>query len=170
MSFTKQTQTSNIVEVPMGGLLLTTKEKSILQTFVGSCVAICLYDSVAGVAGMAHIMLPKNNTQNPKPEPEGKFADVAMQTLLDKLIASGANIARLKAKMAGGANVFQNESKSNMFNIGMRNVETIKTILAEKKIQLVSEDVGSKHGRWVIFDLDSGQMKIKDREKGMFVI
>lgn len=170
MSFTKQTHTANIVEIPMGGLSLTTEGKPILQTFVGSCVAICLYDSVAKVAGMAHVMLPKNNTLNPKPEPEGKFADTAMQTLLEKLITKGANTSRLKAKMAGGANVFQNEGKSNMFNIGMRNVEMIKAILAEKKIPLLSEDVGSKHGRWVIFDLDSTQMKIKDREKGLIVI
>lgn len=170
MSFTKQAQQTNSVDVPMGGLELASKEKTILQTFVGSCVAVCLYDSSARVAGMAHIMLPKNNTQNPAPEPEGKFADVAIKALLEKLVAGGANPSRLKAKMAGGANVFRNEGETNMFNIGIRNVEMIKALLAENKIPVVSEDVGSKNGRWVIFDIASSEMKIKDREKGVFVI
>lgn len=170
MSFTKQSQPADSVDIPMGGLALVTADKPILQTFVGSCVAVCIYDSVAKIAAMAHVMLPKNNTQNQNPQPEGKFADVALKIMLERLIASGAKPGRLKAKMAGGANVFQNEGKSNMFNIGVRNVEIIKTTLAENKIPIISEDVGSKHGRWVIFDVNSSEMKIKDREKGIVVI
>lgn len=170
MSFTKQTQQTDTVDVPMGGLVLLPNDKTILQTFVGSCVALCLYDSLAKVAGMAHIMLPKNNTQNQNPVPEGKFADAAIRIMLEKLIKDGASSNRLRAKMAGGANVFQNEGKANAFNIGLRNVEMIRALLAENKIPIVSEDVGSKHGRWVIFDIVSSEMKIKDREKGVFVI
>lgn len=170
MSFTKQAKTTNITEIPMGGLALTSDEKTVLQTFVGSCVAICIYDPITKIAGMAHVMLPKNNSQNPKPEPEGKFADVAFRTLLERMIARGANPSRLKAKMAGGANIFNNEGKATTFNIGNRNVDTIKSMLAENKIQLVAEDVGSKHGRWVIFDAATSEMKIREREKGAFVI
>jgi len=169
MSLSKQTNT-NVAEIPMGGLVITSEGKTVLQTFVGSCVAVCIYDSVAKIAGMAHVMLPKNNTQNPKPEPEGKFADVAFNTLLERMVARGANIGRLKAKLAGGANIFHNEGKATTFNIGLRNVEMLKTMLAEKKIPLVSEDVGSKHGRWVLFDLDSSEMRIRDRERGAFTI
>ncbi len=55
---------------------------------------------------MAHIMLPKNNTNDPNPKPEAKFADVAIKIMLDRLKISNAKINRLKAKMAGGANIF----------------------------------------------------------------
>jgi len=167
MSFTKQAQNTTTVEIPMGGLGLTAQDKTVLQTFVGSCVAICIYDPVAKIAGMAHVMLPKNNTSDPIPKPEGKFADVAIKVLLDKLTVGGAKQNRLKAKMAGGASVFQNEGKQNTFNIGLRNVDTIKTILAEKKIPILAEDVGAHSGRWVIFDVNSDVMTIKDRTKGV---
>lgn len=163
-------KSSNVAEIPMGGLVITSEDKTVLQTFVGSCVAVCIYDTAAKVAGMAHVMLPKNNTPNPKPEPEGKFADVAFRILLEKMIAKGASIGRLKAKLAGGANIFHNEGKATTFNIGLRNVEMIKGMLAENKIPLVSEDVGSKHGRWVVFDINSSEMKIRDRERGAFTI
>ena len=170
MSFTKQTQNTGVLDIPMGGLGLTEKDKNTLQTFVGSCVAICLYDSVAKIAGMAHVMLPKNNTTEPIPKPEGKFVDVAIKVLLDRLTASGAKQNRLKAKMAGGASVFQNEGNKNVFNIGTRNVDAIRAALSEKKIPIISEDVGEKGGRWVIFDVISGIMTIKDRAKGVTTI
>jgi chemotaxis protein CheD len=170
MSFTKQAQNSGTLDIPMGGLGLTEKDKKILQTFVGSCVAICLYDPVAKIAGMAHVMLPKNNTTEPIPKPEGKFVDVAIKVLLERLSSSGAQQSRLKAKMAGGASVFQNEGNKNVFNIGTRNVDAIRTALAEKKIPILSEDVGEKGGRWVIFDVASGTMTIKDKVKGVTTI
>ena len=170
MSFTKQVPNLGIVEIPMGGLGLTEKNKTTLQTFVGSCVAICLYDPVAKIAGMAHVMLPKNNTTDAIPKPEGKFVDVAIRVLLERLAANGAQQSRLKAKMAGGASVFQNEGNKNIFNIGTRNVDAIRAALAEKKIPILSEDVGEKGGRWVIFDVNSGTMIIKDRAKGVSTI
>lgn len=170
MSFTKQAQTQGALDIPMGGLGLTSPDKMVLQTFVGSCVAICLYDPVAKIAGMAHVMLPQNNTRDEIPKPEGKFVDVAIKVLLEKLTASGAKQNRLKAKMAGGASVFQTESNKNVFNIGMRNVDAIRTILGEKKIPIISEDVGAKGGRWVIFDATSETMTIKERTKGVSTI
>jgi chemotaxis protein CheD len=170
LSFVKQAQANNIIEIAMGGLGFTTPEKNILQTFVGSCVAVCVYHSQTKNAGMAHVMLPKNNTANPTPKPEGKFADVALKILIEKLVENGAKPSELKAKMAGGANVFQNENKKSVFNIGLRNIDTIRSTLAEKKIPIVSEDVGSTGGRWVIFDVNSSEMKVKERTKGVKVI
>ena len=170
MSFTKQAQTNNTVEIAMGNIGFTSPEKNLLQTFVGSCVAICIYDSQAKVAGMAHVMLPKNNTSDQTPKPEGKFADVALRIMIERLITTGAKPNRLKAKMAGGANVFQNENKKTVFNIGLRNADTIRTTLEEKKIPLVSEDVGSTAGRWVSFDVNSSELTVKERTKGVRVI
>ncbi|MBM2852622.1 MAG: hypothetical protein HW420_1169 [Candidatus Nitrosotenuis sp.] len=170
-SFTKQAHTNqNTVEISMGGLGFTTPEKTLLQTFVGSCIAICIYDPSVKIAAMAHIMLPKNNTNDPNPKPEAKFADVAIKIILGKLQVNGAKLNRLKAKMAGGANIFQNEGKSNAFNIGARNAVAIKSLLDEQKIPIVAQDVGSTSGRWVVFDVNSLEMKIKDRTKSVKVI
>lgn len=154
----------------MGGLEITTLEKNILQTFVGSCIAVCIYDSQTKIAGMAHVMLPKNNSSDPNPKPDGKFADVAVEVLIKQLIANGANRLRLKAKMAGGANIFQHENKESVFKIGLRNADAIRAILAEKKIPIVSEDVGSNGGRWVIFEANTAEMKVKERTKGVKVL
>lgn len=171
MSFTKQTHANqSTIEIPMGGLDFTTPDKTLLQTFVGSCVAICLYDPSTKIAAMAHVMLPKNNTSDPNPKPEAKFADVAIKIMLDKLQENNAKLNRLKAKMAGGANIFQNEGRPNVFNIGTRNADAIKSLLEEKKIPIIAQDTGSTSGRWIVFDMNSLEMKIKDRTKGVTII
>lgn len=170
MSFTKQIEITNTVEVVMGGLGFTAPGKNILQTFVGSCIAICIYDAQAKIAGMAHVMLPKNNTPDSTQKSEGKYADTALKILLERLVANGAKLNRLKAKMAGGADIFHNESKKSMFNIGLRNADAIRSMLVEKKIPIVSEDIGSTNGRFVIFDANSSEMTVKERSKGVKII
>jgi|SRR5574337_153799 chemotaxis protein CheD len=153
---------NSVIEVMMGGLEVSDNQQSELKTFVGSCVAICLYDPEIKVAGMAHVMLPKNHSNKiPVDSNEiGKFADHAIEIILQKMISKGCNINKIKAKMAGGATIFVHESKDNLFNVGPKNIKAIKSLLAEKKIHLVSEDTGSNSGRWVKFNVQTGEMTI----------
>jgi len=72
---------------------------------VGSCVAIMLYDELTGVGSMAHIMLPDINLAKSK-ENRVKFANTAVEIMLKEMIDLGALRRRIKAKIAGGANMF----------------------------------------------------------------
>lgn len=153
---------NSIIEVKMGGLAIIREETDELKTFVGSCVAICLFDIDAKIAAMAHVMLPKKtNDKQPVTENEvGKFADTAFSYMLNNMIQMGANPKRIQAKIAGGATIFSHESETSLFNIGSRNILSVKQILKETGIPLVSEDTGANFGRWVIFALSSGNMTI----------
>jgi len=158
---------NRVAEVKMGGLEIITGDKSELKTFVGSCVAICLYDIYAKVASMAHIMLPKklNEKKQTVEEERGKYADDALMHMMDGMIQLGADPKRIQAKMAGGAAIFSHESETGLFNVGPRNISAIKQILHENNIPLVSEDTGANFGRWVKFSLNSGEMTITSNLK-----
>lgn len=153
---------NSIIEVKMGGLAIIHEETDELKTFVGSCVAICLFDIDAKIAAMAHVMLPKKTNGKPHvAENEvGKFADTAFACMLNNMVQMGANPKKIRAKIAGGATIFSHESETGLFNIGSRNIASIKQILKETGIPLVSEDTGANFGRWVIFALNSGNMTI----------
>lgn len=146
----------------MGGLEITNNDSVELKTFVGSCVAICLYDQESHIAGMAHVLLPTNNHKKPNTSSEdaGRYADDAVKSLVEGMTSRGANTKRIKAKMAGGATIFSHESQNDTFNIGSRNVSSIKNILREMNIPLMSEDVGLGFGRWVKFQVGTGNMII----------
>ena len=154
---------SESVEVKMGGLEIIDDDTNELKTFVGSCVAICLFDTASKVAGMAHVMLPRKNNDLNSNKDLGKYADKAFEHLLNNLVEHGADLKRIQAKMAGGATIFAHESETNMFNVGPRNVMALKQILKENNIPLISEDTGLNFGRWVKFHLDSGKMIVTSK-------
>src|SRR5574340_1117655 len=153
---------NRISEVKMGGLEVIDGEMGELKTFVGSCVAICLFDDEAKIAAMAHVMLPKkvNVNQHTIKDERGKYADEAFTYMINIMIQKGSDPKRIHAKMAGGAVIFSHESGTSGFNIGPRNIAAIKQILEENCIPLISEDTGANFGRWVKFSLNTCEMTI----------
>ena len=150
----------NIEEVRVAMAEMKVESKPIeLVTSVGSCVAICLYDSTNKCGGLAHIMLP-NSAIAPQDFPPCKFADTAIPALAEALRGTTGKEARLSAKIAGGANIFKFEA-NNGPTIGTKNVEAVKASLNENGIRLVAEDVGGSYGRRIAFNLRSGSVVIR---------
>src|SRR5690242_20439678 len=71
---------------------------------LGSCIGLALIDRLSGVAGMAHIVLPESQGDDREP---GKFADLAVPTLIARMQGAGAVRRRLDAVLAGGARMFE---------------------------------------------------------------
>jgi len=130
-----------------------------LVTSVGSCVAICLYDSTNRCGGLAHIMLP-NSAIAPQDSLPCKFADTAVPALAKAVQKNSGKEACLSAKIAGGANIFSNLN-NNGPTIGMKNVDAVKAALSANKIRLVAEDVGGAYGRRVAFNIGTGIATIR---------
>lgn len=136
---------------------------------LGSCIGIALLDKKSGIGGLAHIMLPCSNNFTNVSNPI-KFADLAIPILIDEMVKMGANIRDIKAKIAGGASMFNfSDSKVNM-DIGARNSEAVKATLKSKRIPIISEDTGGKKGRTITFDTATGDLHIKTVGEGEKVV
>jgi chemotaxis protein CheD len=96
-----------------------------------------------------------------------KYVNTAIPILIEQLHAQGARKYSLKAKLAGGAQMFQFESSSDAMRIGPRNVEAVEQQLQEFNIPIVSKDVGGKHGRTIEFDPSTGMLEVKTVFKGI---
>lgn len=128
---------------------------------LGSCVGICLYDAATHVGGLSHIMLPESKVA-PSDNSVCKFADTAIPELIKRMEQKGALRTRLKAKIAGGAQMFEVQGgNSNMWQIGERNVKNVTEILQRFKIPILAKDVLLNYGRTVSFDLSTGVMTVK---------
>ncbi len=132
---------------------------------LGSCVGICLYDADIKLGGMAHILLP-DSTQITNNAQTKKFADTCIAELIKVMLRNGASKTRLRAKIAGGAQMFAMPSNSAISNIGARNIESVKKVLAMNYIPIVAEDVGKNFGRTQTFDPATGIMYIKSGVNG----
>lgn len=134
---------------------------------LGSCVGVVIYDLERKIAGLAHVMLPESSLAKTSEFNPAKYADTAIKQLVKHLIIQGAQPGMLKAKMAGGAQMFQFTTANELMRIGPRNVEAVKKELKDLNIHLVSEDVGGNSGRTIEFNPASGIMQIKTVNKGI---
>lgn len=86
------------------GDIFASREPAEVETVLGSCIAVCLFDPIALVGGMNHFMLPKGNPEDPEP---ARFGEHAMHGLIEKIRLIGGRAERLQAKIFGAASVLQ---------------------------------------------------------------
>lgn len=133
---------------------------------LGSCIGLLAVDTVAKVAGMIHIMLPQSFEGKPV-DKVGKFADTGVPELLKMLEAKGAIISRMKVAYAGGAQVFQfGNNADKKLEIGLRNAEAVKALIAQYGLRVVGHDVGGRQGRTVNYDLSDGRFMVRTVTEG----
>ena len=142
----------------------------ILVTYaLGSCIGICLYDATCKMAGLSHIMLPSAAQAPNVANQPMKFADTAVELLIRKMEAAGARRVLLKAKIAGGAQMFSGLCNSSIANIGLRNTQAVKLELMRQRIPIIAEDTGKNYGRTLFLSAEDGSMLIKSATKGEWV-
>jgi chemotaxis protein CheD len=136
-----------------------TSEDMVLVTVLGSCVAACVHDPIAGLGGMNHFMLPDDGGEPAAAASESmRYGAYAMEVLINELIKSGARRERFEAKVFGGAAVLANMVT---LNIGDRNAEFVRRYLALERIPIVGEDLRGTYPRKVAFFPRTGQVRVK---------
>ena len=88
----------------------------------------------------------------------GKYGNLAIPKLLEKLVSIGGEKKYVIAKIFGGASIINTENK---FSIGLQNIEIANSILKNLKIEIVSSSVGGNNGRNLKFLTNTGEVFIK---------
>ncbi|MGH4121151.1 chemotaxis protein CheD [Clostridium sp.] len=148
------------IKVGIADLNVAYSPDKLITVGLGSCVGIAIYDRVLSLGGLAHIMLPDSSQFN-KVTNEIKFADLAIPILVRDMIKKGAKLKNMRAKIAGGASMFNFADKSIIMDIGNRNGIAVKNALKELSIPIIAEDIGGNKGRTLIFDTASGLLSIR---------
>jgi chemotaxis protein CheD len=156
-----------VVKVGIADMNVIRTPNHIRTSGLGSCVGVVIYDQTKELAGLAHVMLPDSSLAKGGTLNIAKYADTAVKELVNRLIRNGARSYSLKAKLAGGAQMFQFSSSNDMMRIGPRNVEAVKKELALLKIPIHGEDVGGNSGRTIEFDPKTCILNIRTVNKGV---
>ncbi len=125
----------------MPGELCCERTQQYLGTVLGSCVAVCLWDSRLHFGGMNHFLLPNRPSNG---ELSNKFGDVAVPRLIDGMIEQGSALRHLQAKLFGGAYVLQ--AGDPAFAVGRRNVEVAVAELRKRGIPILSSCLSGTQG------------------------
>jgi chemotaxis protein CheD len=144
--------------VRMGELAISDTPGDVLVSLgLGSCIGLALVDKRAGVAGLAHIVLPET-AGNPRPEAMNKFADHAVPALVDGMVERGASRVFMQAALVGGASMFAAAG----LEVGQRNAVAVRELVAARRLNVVAEAVGGSRGRTVKVDVASGSVSVRE--------
>ena len=155
-----------IIKVGIADLKIVTAPAIIRTTGLGSCVGVVIYDLQKTIAGLAHVMLPDSALAKKGNLNVYKYADTAVDSLINQLCSSGARKNALQAKLAGGAQMFPFTPSSGIMRIGSRNIEAVEKKLNEHQLPIISSDTGGSCGRTIEFDPVSGKLKVRTVHKG----
>lgn len=141
---------------------ISSAEEDVLITYaLGSCLGISIYDPIAKVGGLLHVMLPQS-TVNPEKAQKNPYAfvDTGVPRLFHACYQAGAKKERLIVKVAGGASLSQNEA-DDQFQIGKRNFTMLRKLLWKNGVMLKSYDVGERHSRTMSLEIGTGDVVLK---------
>ncbi|WP_235934325.1 chemotaxis protein CheD [Sunxiuqinia indica] len=136
--------------------MIVSEEPLTVNTVLGSCVSVCMFDTEFKIGGINHFMLPLWNGEGLE---SPRFGNVAIPKLIDELLRLGATKENLIAKVFGGAMVLV-EGDSH-FRTGERNLSVAFRLLNEYNIPMVASSTGGNRGRKILFDTSTGKVQQK---------
>ena len=158
-----------MVIVSIADLKVVADGNETLVTYaLGSCVGICMSDTVNGVYGLAHIMLPWSKEASSADNNMRRYADTGITELISTMVNLGAKKANLQTKIAGGAQMFG--AASNAFNIGERNIKAVMKVLETYKIPILAQEVGGTLARTLFFHTGDFSVEIKSANRTNILI
>jgi chemotaxis protein CheD len=126
---------------------------------LGSCLGVTVYDPMKKVGGMLHLMLPDSTIDAVKANTMPyMFVDTGVPRLFHAAYNLGADRSRLVVKVAGGAQLLDQQG---IFNIGIRNWAALEKLIAQNGLKIHGSDTGGLASRTLRMDLNTGKVSIK---------
>lgn len=126
------------------GYIFVAKKATHISAVLGSSVSVCIYDKARQVGGMNHFQFPFAVEKNSATARYGNAATIA---LIHMLVNDGSEAGNMEAQIFGGAY----DPEISARDIGRENIKLARKILFKKRVRIVSEDVGGRKGRKIVF-------------------
>jgi chemotaxis receptor (MCP) glutamine deamidase CheD len=127
----------NKVDIIAGEFMITHDSHNIsINTLLGSCISMCVYDVITGYYGMNHYIMPVGDDFR-----HGLFS---IEKMIGELIKLGSEISNLECKIYGGASM--NNLKLFNTSVGDMNADFAHEYFTKKNIKIKQFIVKSKNG------------------------
>jgi chemotaxis protein CheD len=139
-------------ETLWAGDILVSEKQIRMTTVLGSCVSVCLFDSLRCFGGMNHFLLPT-------PGESGRHGEWSIRELYQRMLDHGSSHRNLQAKVFGGGSplVMVNETSA----VGSENARVAFDTLSDLRLGVVGESVGGNSGMRLYFENWSGLVLVR---------
>jgi chemotaxis protein CheD len=145
--------TERRINIVQGEQYVSDDPNVVISTLLGSCVAACMRDPVAGVGGVNHFLLP-GAPRRGEDDDAMRHGVHAMELLVNALLRQGAHRHRLEAKLFGGANLMP-----GLTDVGAMNANFAEDFLRREGIAHTGGDLRGTRGRRIQFWPVSGRAR-----------
>ena len=125
-----------------------------VRTLLGSCVALTCWHARSGIGAMCHCLLPRAEVPD---SGDPRYVDGALRLMSRALQARGIDITECEWKVFGGARMFD-LAATGLPDVGERNIEAARALLAATGCEPRAQDVGGLGHREIVFDLRTGSV------------
>ena len=150
----------NRYHVAAGTYRVDAQKPMVLEAYLGTCVGVALYDSVAGVGGLIHLLLQEPTYLDNSFQPE-KYASTGFPPFIQTLYDQGASTENMKACIAGGALVGPVNDADLEMDIGGRTTERVMQLITAENIQIEKLETGGFFTCRLELDLNTGNFHIE---------
>ncbi len=150
---------TNTHTVGISDCLVSGDRNAVITTHaLGSCVGLLIYDLEVQVGGLLHYMLPDSNLDKERAQQNPfMFADTGIPLLFHAAYRAGAKKERIQTTALGGAQIL---GMNDSFNIGKRNLMSMRKILWKAGVMLHNEDVGGTSPRTARLEIATGRIVV----------
>ncbi|MDT7041890.1 hypothetical protein [Candidatus Nitronereus thalassa] len=146
------------IAVIMPGEFFVSRAPMVVYTVLGSCISVCIRDTVTKIGGMNHFMLasPSGNVENDHWGPSARYGSYAMEVLVNELLGQGGHKSRFEVKVFGGGKIYEGRN-----DVGAKNAAWALEYLEREGMQPIKADVGDVCPRKVYYFTESGRVLLK---------
>lgn len=137
--------------------------ETLVETLLGSCVAITLWYPQVGKGGICHFMLPERRRvlRSHSRDLDGRFGREAWLWLLQQSRTLYLSPEEAEIKVFGGSRVLQTRLANGLADVGSKNVEMADACLQRAGLHACARDVGGNGHRVLRFDLATGYVWVR---------
>lgn len=137
-----------------GDIFVSDKQVRI-TTVLGSCVAVCLFDSLRCFGGMNHYLLPSPGTN-------GRHGEWSIRELYRRMLNLGSRPRNLQAKVFGGGSPLA--LANDITAVGSENARVAFDTLKDLHVAITAESVGGIAGMRLYFENWSGLALVRQHQ------
>jgi chemotaxis protein CheD len=144
------------IKIGPGEHYVTRQKNEAIVTVLGSCVAACIRDPIAGVGGMNHFMLPESTTGRwGGASANMRYGNFAMEVLINDILRHGGQRHRMEIKLFGGATMIASGS-----TIGPQNADFVEAYLKAEQMSVAAHHLRGHHARRVEYEPFDGRVRL----------
>ena len=138
------------------GQMCCCEKPSRVETVLGSCVAVIMWNPQLQVGCICHAVLPWSERQKTDPL---KYVDSSIHSMLRALEKHASPRSDIQVKLFGGASMRQ--LAPGRTSVGRQNIDAALAVLREEGLTPRSSDIGGTEGRKLRFYSATGEVFVK---------